>query len=274
MNVIEPDQFKHIDGKETVKEAWDALKQKHADSHTSLAAFYIKVGMLNKKYTDGESMHAHLSFFSTENCKVATKVFDNEFLAQVMLMSLPRDSTWETLVVALLQSTSDKNPLTTVDVTSQPMQEYHRLTGTDSADTVILASRGNNKSKPSKPSHKRCRYCQNYGHTEGECRRKKQDEEEDVDSSDGNRSQSMAKAKTKALRLTHDTNSDADSDHADAKFASVFAEFPSRSEKWEDDIYVFQVNNFILSVNTSQIQWEFLHIPLHTQYGIELKWEC
>jgi hypothetical protein len=49
----------------------------------------------------------------------------------------------------------------------------------------------------------------------------------------------MAKTKMKAPRLTHDTNSDANSDHADAKFASVFAEFPSRSEKWEDDIYLF-----------------------------------
>jgi hypothetical protein len=107
-----------------VKEAWDALKQKHADSHTGLAAFYIKVSMLNKKYTDGKSMHAHLSFFTTENCKLATKAFNNEFLAQIMLMSLPHDLTWETLVVALLQSTNDKNPLTTVNVTSQLMQEY------------------------------------------------------------------------------------------------------------------------------------------------------
>jgi hypothetical protein len=72
-NLIEPDQFEHIDGKGTAKEAWDALAEKHADSHTGLAAFYTKLGMLNKKYTDGESMHAHLSFLSTENRKLATK---------------------------------------------------------------------------------------------------------------------------------------------------------------------------------------------------------
>ena len=89
-----------------------------------MAAFYIKVSMLNKKYADGESMHAHLSFFSTENRKLATKAFNNEFLTQIMLMSLPHDSTWETLVIALLQSTNNKNPLTTVNVTSQLMQEY------------------------------------------------------------------------------------------------------------------------------------------------------
>ena len=83
LNVIEPDQFEHIDDKETAKEAWDALKQKHADLHTGLAAFYIQVGMLNKKYADGESMYAHLSFFSTENRKLTTKAFDDEFLMQI-----------------------------------------------------------------------------------------------------------------------------------------------------------------------------------------------
>jgi hypothetical protein len=80
--------------------------------------------MLNKKYTDGESMHAHLSFLSTENHKLATKALDNKFLAQIMLISLPHDSTWETLVVALLQSTNDKIPLTGVNVTSP---HWHRL---------------------------------------------------------------------------------------------------------------------------------------------------
>jgi hypothetical protein len=89
-NLIEPDQFEHIDGKGTAKEAWDALSQKHADSHTGLAVFYIKVGMLNKRYTDGESMHAHLSFFTTKNRKLDKKAFDDEFLAQVMLMSRTR----------------------------------------------------------------------------------------------------------------------------------------------------------------------------------------
>jgi hypothetical protein len=161
-NVIELNQFKHINGKETAKEAWDALKQKHTDSHTSLAAFYIKVDMLNKKYTDGESMHAHLSFFSTENCKLATKAFNDEFFVQIMLMSLPRNSTWETLVIALLQSTNNKNPLATVDITSQLMQKYRCLSGIDSVDSAMFISchgGKSNSSKPSKPLCKRCGYC-------------------------------------------------------------------------------------------------------------------
>ena len=86
--------------------------------HTGLVAFYIKVRMLTKQYTKGDNMHMHLSFFTTENCKLGSKGFDDKFLAQVMLMSLPRDSTWETLVITLLQSASDTKPLTTTDITS------------------------------------------------------------------------------------------------------------------------------------------------------------
>jgi hypothetical protein len=140
-NLIEVDQFAHIEGKTSAKEVWDALKSEHADTHTGLAAFYIKVGMLSKKYTEGESMHTHLTLLMSENRKLGTKAFDDEFLAQMMLMSLPRDSTWETLIVALLQSTNDQNPLTSVNVTSRLMQEYRRLTGTDTTDSALLASR-------------------------------------------------------------------------------------------------------------------------------------
>ncbi|KIM74637.1 hypothetical protein PILCRDRAFT_700571 [Piloderma croceum F 1598] len=68
--------------------------------------------------------HARSPVISLDrNRKLATKAFDDEFLAQIMLMSLPRDSTWETLVVALLQSTNDKNPLTAVNVTFRLMQD-------------------------------------------------------------------------------------------------------------------------------------------------------
>ena len=55
-NLIEVEQLAHIEGKTTAKEVWDALKKEHADTHTGLAAFYIKVGMLNKKFTEGENM--------------------------------------------------------------------------------------------------------------------------------------------------------------------------------------------------------------------------
>jgi hypothetical protein len=171
-NLVEVDQLTHIKGKTTAKEVWDALKKEHADMHTGLAAFYTKVGMLSKKYTKGENMHMHLLFLTTENRKLGMKAFNDEFLAQVMLMSLPRDSTWETLVVALLQSTNDQAPLTSTNITSRLMQEYCRCTGTKASDSTLLASH-NNKSKSSKSSDKKkkiCDYCHYTDHTMEECR--------------------------------------------------------------------------------------------------------
>ena len=43
-------------------------------------------------------MHTHLMSLMTENRKLDTKASNDEFLAQLMLMSLPYDSTWELLV--------------------------------------------------------------------------------------------------------------------------------------------------------------------------------
>ena len=77
-------------------------EEKACHMHTGLVAFYIKVGMLTKQYTEGDNMHMHLSFFTTENCKLGSKDFNDEFLTQGMLMSLPCDSTWETLIITLL----------------------------------------------------------------------------------------------------------------------------------------------------------------------------
>ena len=90
---IEPSQFEGIDKFPTAKEVWEKLVLRHKDTHTGLSAFYTKVGILEKKYTDGEDMHTHLDFLTMENRKFDKKAFDNEFLTQIMLMSLPRDST-------------------------------------------------------------------------------------------------------------------------------------------------------------------------------------
>src|SRR5882762_3053530 len=244
-NLIEVDQLAHIEGKTTAKEVWDALKKEHADTHTGLAAFYTKVGMLSKKYTEGENMHTHLSFLTTENRKLGTKAFDDEFLAQVMLMSLPRDSTWETLVVALLQSTNEQAPLTSTNVTSRLMQEYRRLTGTEASDSALLTSR-NNKSKSSKSSDKKkkiCDYCHYTGHTTDECRRKKRDEEKSNKDGDKGRTKDKKKASANVANT-----SDSDSgDDEQAHLASILAEFPSHSKQWENDdsIHVFIASDVV-----------------------------
>ena len=207
---------------------------------TSQTAPYIKVGMLTKQYTEGDNMHTHLSFFTTENQKLSTKGFDNEFLTQVMLMSLPCDSTWETLVITLLQSTSDTKPLTSADITSCLMQEYRRISGTNSSDSALLTSSSRQKSKSGKKKKKsgnKCSFCGYLGHNEHECRKKKKEEEEKA-KSEGNRGRSQDRANAKANLASHN---DSDSETlVKANFASIYAEFPSQNQ-WENDesVHIF-----------------------------------
>ena len=66
MAKIELSEYSGLENK-SAKEVWDALLEQHADTHTGIAAFFTKVGMLQKKYTDGNNMNTHLTFFTMEN---------------------------------------------------------------------------------------------------------------------------------------------------------------------------------------------------------------
>ena len=119
--------------------------------HTGIAAFFMKVGMLQKKYTDGNDINMHLTFFTMENQKLGKKAFDDEFLAQLMLMSLPQDNVnWNIVTIVLLQGTSDNRKLSTTDVITCLLQEYSHLTGSESTDSALAAHAG----KSSKPANK------------------------------------------------------------------------------------------------------------------------
>jgi hypothetical protein len=119
---VEPNQFELFDGLKTAKEVWNALKDKHAMMHTGLAAFWT---MLEKRFNDGEDMHAHLSYLTLENRKLGKKALDNKFLAQIMLMLLPRESVaWDSLIVSLLQSATDSNPLKSADVMARCIVQH------------------------------------------------------------------------------------------------------------------------------------------------------
>lgn len=225
-SLVEDDQLVHLDGLTSAKQVWDTLKEKHKDSAAGLAAYYIKIGTLEKRYSDesDETMLAHLNFITLENRKLGSKAFDDEFLAQIMLMSLPHNSTWETLVVSLLQSVTDASPLKSIDITARLMQEWRRLTGnTESADSAMAAKVRKEKSFSGKKK-KRCGYCKYTGHDEDECRRKKNDEENK--GKKGKNTAHVAQASSE--------DSDDKSTSEKAHLASVFAEFPSHSEQWED----------------------------------------
>ena len=99
MTKIELSKYSGLENK-LAKEVWDALSAWHADTHTGIAMFFMKVGMLQKKYTDNNDMNMHLTFFTMENWKLRKKAFDDEFLVQLML---PQDNVnWNTVTIVLL----------------------------------------------------------------------------------------------------------------------------------------------------------------------------
>ena len=133
--------------------------------------------MLQKKYTDSDDMNMHLTFFTMESQKLRNNAFDNEFLVQLMLMSLPQDNTnWNMVIIIILQSTSDIKKLTTTNVTTCLMQEYSCLTGSESTDSTLAACTGKTLKLANK-SNKHCTYkpCCKQGHLEADCQMKKHD---------------------------------------------------------------------------------------------------
>jgi gag-polypeptide of LTR copia-type len=181
IEIIEEDQERHIENYKCAKDVWDRLKKVHKESHTGIATFYTKIGILEKKYEDGESMQTHIDFLLRENNKLAAagKAFDDEFMAQILLMSLPRPSLWETITVTLLQSASDSKKLSTHDVSARLLQEAARLTGSASTATSDSALLTKDKAKGQKSKDKKrpkCKYWKYSGHTEDQCWRKEADE--------------------------------------------------------------------------------------------------
>lgn len=252
-SLIEPEQLKLVEKCTTAKEVWDTLKKKHETINSGLAVYYTKVGMLEKKYVEGD-MHAHLSFLSLENHKLGSKAFDDEFLAQLMLMSLPRDSTWETLVVAQLQGATDTSPLKSIDIEARLMQEYRRVTEIhESQDSAMVANSHTKRftSGTSKSKKTRCKYCRYLGHTEEDCRKRKA-----AEGSGSNNSRNKGKGKARAHVAS---TSDSDSDDENAAFASIHYEFPSNSPKWDDDsLHVFLAHDVVAFLSKTSDQETYI----------------
>ena len=234
---VEPEQLSHFKDETTAKGTWNALKAQHANVNTGLTAFYIKVCMLEKKYVDGEDLHAHFNTIILENRKLGLKGFDDEFLAQLLLMSLPFDSvTWESLTVSLLQSVNDSNTLKSEDVVKRCMVQYQRLNGTDSAMAATTSSRSKKDKQKKKATTKQCGYCGYTNHTEDGCRKKKAAEA----SGSTETAKDSSKAKTPKANVAA-TLPDSQETAEVAALASILAEFPSSSTQFLDDgsIHVF-----------------------------------
>ena len=122
-------------------------------------------------------MNDYCDFFEKENSKLPEgEAFDGPFLAQLMLMGLPRDTNWETITIVLIQAHSDPGKLTVKDVTARLTAEWRRITGTPESEEALAA----HTSTPAKAvKKKRCKYCKAVGHLIDECRKKKAKDDEE-----------------------------------------------------------------------------------------------
>ncbi|KAF8235165.1 hypothetical protein L208DRAFT_1376586 [Tricholoma matsutake] len=242
----------------TLKALWDKIKEEHKNENTGLAAFFIKHGIIKKCFNlDGVDpgsktlfslTQAHLNHLILENKKLGDKAFDDEFVAQLILMSLPHHTTWETLVVSLLQNSTK---LTVTDVTAHLLSEAQHLDedhdGSLSSSSALLAHRDkHNASKsysqdhsPSKPkstssnspssSHsgltQQCDYCYCSEHLGEKCWELSRDIERD-------KLRAKMKEKGECANLTDD-------DSEQAKLAASFWEdFRAESCCDDDDVHV------------------------------------
>ncbi|KIK60253.1 hypothetical protein GYMLUDRAFT_1000242 [Collybiopsis luxurians FD-317 M1] len=236
---LAPEQIALIENLTDSKAVWKALEDAHKGTSTGLNAFYTKCGMMDKRYNDGDNMQGHINFFILENKKLSTSdAFSDEFLAQLMLMSLPRnDSTWETFTIVTLSAITATNKLSTTFLSTWLMEEYNWLTSPNSIESANIAQSGK-RQKPNQKKSKKdwCGYCHKGLHAEKDCRKKKADHQEKapVPQASG-RSRHAATANAASHS---DSKSDSDNESPQANIASVFSEFPDHSHG-NSSIHVF-----------------------------------
>ncbi|KAF5387137.1 hypothetical protein D9615_002165 [Tricholomella constricta] len=182
VKLIDETQDVHIEGATTSYELLTRLQKAHVETSSGVTAFYTKVGMLQRKYIDGESMQAHISALLNDNARLRASKdeSDDKFIAQLLLLTLPQSTTWEMLTVALLQNTTPSNPLTVSDVTARLLQEAARVEG---GTASAMSAKTSSSSRPPKTpgsrssgTKEKCTYCKIEGHSEKVCRRKQRED--------------------------------------------------------------------------------------------------
>ena len=247
MELIAPDQEHHIKDYRSAKDFWDRLKAVHQTAHTGIAAFYMKVGMIKREFVEGESMQSHIDFLLGKNKKLATskQAFNDEFMAQLILMSLPSPLLWDTIIVTLLQSVSDTKKLSTTDVTARLLQEATWISGPNqSTSNAALYV----KNKPqSKKKKKTCGFCSGGGHTEEVCRKKIAAMEKEWEKQI---LQEKEKEKANTVKMSDSSVESSESEdtdiHVNVALAKSSKTFPS--DDYSDFIAVFAANPITANV--------------------------
>jgi hypothetical protein len=106
--------------KTTSAAIWRIVLSVNQDTHSGVMAFYIKIGIIEHKFIDGNPMADHIGWIRTENqCLLGMKKgLDDEFLALLLLHSLPKTEQWARFISNTVEATSNSIPLTVAHVES------------------------------------------------------------------------------------------------------------------------------------------------------------
>jgi gag-polypeptide of LTR copia-type len=118
---VDDNMITKFGNKTTSATIWKIVLSVNQDTHSGVTAFYIKIGIIEHKYIDGNPMANHIGWIWAENqCLLGIKKgLDDKFLALLLLHSLPKTEQWARLISNTIEATSDTIPLTVTHIKSQ-----------------------------------------------------------------------------------------------------------------------------------------------------------
>lgn len=154
---IDPSIFSYIDGKDTAKEAWDALEKTLSESGLSRKVALLKQ-FTQTKLGDFENMekYVHEMLSLSSRIKSTGLKLDDEIIASLMLAGLP--SEFDPFVLAI----ENTQKTLTVEYVKTTLMQESRL-DTKSNDSVLFA----------KKKQFTCHTCKSPGHFAKNCPQKK-----------------------------------------------------------------------------------------------------
>ena len=131
ISLVEDSQLLFTAGVKNARELWEQLARTHNSDVTphedvdmsqedrsslNTAAMLQRSAILKKRYRDGESMQDHISSYVRGNRLLSQlaphHTFKDEFLAELLLLSLPQTSKWQKIVASLVGAATDTSPIT------------------------------------------------------------------------------------------------------------------------------------------------------------------